>query len=283
MSTTIDSQFRYYQARSAWELIDFRELWRFRELIWSFAIRDLKVRYRQTAVGVAWALLQPLVTIFVFGVLFRVMNATAVTSGQPYALVSLCGLLPWQLFSATLTQSTQSIVVNKNLVTKVYFPRVILPISSLLPALVDFLVAFGLMVLLMLYYGIMPGPEFLLLPLMTLFAMLTSLAFALWFAALNAIYRDVGYVVPFLLQSGLFISPTVYESSVVLRRLPEGFHWLYWLNPMVGVIEGFRWVILGGAAPPVGSMLVSFLVVALFFVGGLFYFQRMERFFADRV
>lgn len=273
---------KYYGARS-WTSIDLQEIWKFRDLIWSFAMRDLKVRYRQTMIGIAWAVLQPMVTVLVFAGLMRVVDAKTDESGPPYIVMTLCALLPWQLFANTLTQGTVSIVSNQQLVTKVYFPRMILPIATLIPAFVDFLIAFALLICVMIYYGIYPGIEFLLLPIMTFIALWTSLSFTLWLSSLNAIYRDVQYAVPFLVQTGLFISPVAYDASMVLNQLPDAIEWLYWLNPMVGVIESFRWAVLGTDFPPIGYIMISIIMILLIFVSGVFYFRRMERFFADRI
>ncbi len=275
--------FRYHTARPEWRGVDWKEVFRFRELIWIFAARDLKVRYRQTVVGIAWSLIQPLMTVFVFGILFKAMNANTTASDAPYAVTTLCGLLPWQLFSLSLSNATRSIVLNQPLVTKVYIPRVILPLSSTLPPLVDFLIAFALMVALLAFYSILPSSTLLLVPLMVAYALLASIACSLWLSALNALYRDVEYAVPFLIQIGLFASPIVYESSVVMERIPEMWRWAYWLNPMAGVAEGFRWAILGNELPSIQYLSLSFAMVVFIFVTGMFYFRRMERHFADRI
>lgn len=272
--------FRYYGVRPAWQWIDLAEVWRFRELIWMFALRDLKVRYRQTIVGIAWAVLQPLATMVIFWVLFQLLRGKPTASGLPYAVTSLCGLLPWQFFAASVTNATLSLVENQNLIQKVYFPRVILPVSSMIPALVDFCFAFVLLIGLMCFYGVAPTWTVVLLPFFLLLGFITALAVAMWLSALNAIYRDIQYVVPFVMQIGMFISPVVYEMDAAI---PQKWQWLYSLNPMVSVLEGFRWTLLGMQPPAPGPMLVSFAGVALVFVSGTFYFRRMERFFSDRI
>lgn len=277
---TPSREFRYYGVRPAWQWIDLAEVWRFRELIWMFALRDLKVRYRQTVVGIAWAVLQPLATMVIFWVLFQLLRGKPTASGLPYAVTSLCGLLPWQFFAASVTNATLSLVENQNLIQKVYFPRVILPVSSMIPALVDFCFAFVLLIGLMFFYGVTPTWTVVLLPFFLLLGFITALAVAMWLSALNAIYRDIQYVVPFVMQIGMFISPVVYEMDAAI---PQNWQWLYSLNPMVSVLEGFRWTLLGMQPPAPGPMLVSFAGVALVFVSGTFYFRRMERFFSDRI
>ncbi len=273
-------EMKYYGPRPGWQWIDFKELWRFRELIWMFALRDLKVRYRQTIVGVAWALIQPLVTMLVFGLLLKATNATAHSGDYPYALTCLCGLVPWQFFAASVTASTQSIVLNQQLVQKVYFPKVILPLSSMIPPLVDFVIAFSVILAMMVYYQVAPTIYILMLPLIIVLLMTAALALGLWLSALNAIYRDVQYVVPFLLQTGMFASPVIYEMSAAI---PEKWQWLYSLNPMAGVLTSFRWAMLGTEPPNLTALLVSFAMLAIVTILGTFYFRRMERFFSDRV
>ncbi len=243
-------------------------------------MRDLKVRYRQTAVGAAWALIQPLMTMVVFGVLFGLLKSQPQASDVPYAVTSLAGLIPWQLFATTVTAATTSIVMNSNLVQKVYFPRIILPISAFIPSFVDFCIAMLMLIGLMIWFQIVPTWHIVFLPVMVVLVMITSLAFSLWLSALNAIYRDIQYVVPFLIQTGLLISPVVYETAAAI---PPQWRWLYSLNPMVGPLEGFRWALLGLAPPSLISMSVSMAGMFLLLAGGMFYFRRMERFFSDRI
>jgi len=263
-----------------WKAINFRELWQFRELLWFLALRDIKVRYKQTALGVAWAVLQPLLTMVVFSVFFgRLAGLDQRTGPIPYSIFVFCALVPWQLFSYALTQSSNSVVAEQRLLTKVYFPRLIIPLAPTLSGLVDFAISLVLLLGMMLYYGVVPGAAVLLLPFFVLFALLAALAVALWLSALNAIYRDVRYTIPFLTQFWLFATPIAYPSTIV----PAEWQWVYGLNPMVGVVEGFRWTLLGMDQPPWQAMTVSFLVVLALLLGGLFYFRRMEKTFADVV
>jgi len=268
----------YYGVRRGWHLIDFPELWRFRELVWAFGFRDLKVRYRQTLVGIAWAVIQPLMTVVVFSVLISWLRGSASDGKVPYVVTSLCGMVPWQFFAAATTQATLSIAMNSHLIKKVYFPRVILPLSAFVPASVDFLVSFLMLAIVMLFFGIVPGPQILLLPVVLAATLVVSAAFALWLAAVNGIYRDVQFAVPFALQLGMMISPVVYETEAVV---PERWRSLYYLNPMAGLLQVYRWMLLGAELPGLGSLLTSSAAVGLLLVSGMFYFRRMERFFAD--
>ncbi len=267
-----------------WRAIDLREVWRYRELLWFLTLRDIKLRYKQTALGVSWAVLQPLFTMAVFTVFFGKLGKLP-SDGKPYALFVLAALLPWQLFAYALTQSSNSLVNEQRLITKVYFPRLIVPIASVLSGLVDFLVAFGLMVAMMAagpifgWFNVKPTAAVLAIPIFTLFAVLTALAFGLWLSALNVQYRDVRYTIPFLTQFWMFLTPVAYPASLV----PAKYRLLYGLNPMAGVVEGFRWALLDTDAPAWGMMAVSFGVVVALLAGGLFYFRRMERTFADVV
>lgn len=269
---------QWYGARSGWHLLDFAELWRFRELIWAFGFRDLKVRYRQTFVGLAWAVLQPLMTVCVFGVLIHWLRGTASSGQVPYVVTSLCGMVPWQFFAAATSQATLSIALNNQLIKKVYFPRVILPLSAFVPASVDFLVSFTMLGIVMLFFGIVPGPQILLLPVVLAATLVVSAAFALWLSAVNGIYRDVQFAVPFVLQLGMMISPVVYETEAVV---PEQWRFVYYLNPLAGLLQVYRWMLLGSELPALGSLLTSAAAVGLLLVSGMFYFRRMERFFAD--
>jgi len=263
-----------------WKAVNLRELWQFRELLWFLALRDIKVRYKQTALGVAWAVLQPLLTMLVFTIFFgRLGGFDQKTAGIPYPVFAFCGLVPWQLFSYALTQSSNSVVAEQRLLTKVYFPRLIVPLAPTLSGLVDFVISLGLLLGIMLYYGVWPDAAILLLPLFVAFALVAALSVALWLSALNAIYRDVRYTIPFLTQFWLFATPIAYPSSIV----PPEWQWVYGLNPMVGVVEGFRWTLLGMDHPPWPALAVSFMVVMALLVGGLFYFRRMEKTFADVV
>ena len=262
-----------------WQLVDLRELWRFRELALVFAARDLKVRYRQALVGVAWAVLQPLLTMVVFQVLFRLLESDPTSADVPAGVSMICGLVAWQLFASSLRDGTQSLVANRQLVTKVYFPRMLLPLSTVLCALVDLLIGLAVLAGVMAWYGTAPSVHLWALPGFVLLAMLLSFGAAVWLAALNALYRDIGYVVPFATQLGFFLSPVVYETDVIIPR----DWWGYGLNPMVIVIEGFRWAILGTEMPSATTLVLSTVVAAGLLLSGLAYFHRAERWIADRV
>tara|TARA_B100000029_G_scaffold456954_1_gene485347 strand:+ start:342 stop:1091 length:750 start_codon:yes stop_codon:yes gene_type:complete len=249
-------------------------------LLWILVTRDLKVRYKQTVVGGLWTILQPLATMMVFTALFQLLKRVPASDGAPYAVTLLCALLPWQLFASSLTQSNDSLVNNQNLVTKVYVPRLLFPITPVLAGLVDFAISFVVLIAIMAWYGVTPTATVFYLPIFVVFAMATSLALGLWLSALNAMYRDFRYVLPFSLQIGFFVSPVVFETTALI---PERWQLLYSLNPMVGVIEGFRWVLLGKAQPPIAPVLVSALVVSVLLAGGVVYFRRMEKSFADCV
>ena len=265
--------------RSGFQPIDLPELWRYRELLWFLALRDIKVRYKQTLLGAAWAILQPFLTMVVFSIVFGRFAAIP-SEGAPYPVFAYCGLLPWQLFAYALTQSSASLVANQRLITKVYFPRLVVPLASLLCGLVDFAVALPVLLGMMLYYGITPpSAAIAAVPLFIILALLTALAAGLWLSAMNAVYRDVQHAVPFLTQFWLFITPVAYPASLV----PERFRWLFGLNPMAGVVEGFRWALLGKTRPDVALLALSSAAVVALLLGGLFYFRRMEREIADLV
>jgi lipopolysaccharide transport system permease protein len=255
-----------------------REIAAYRELLYFFVWREIKVRYKQTVIGVGWAVLQPLATMIVFSLFFGRL-AKIPSGGLPYPLFFYCALLPWTYFSGALTGATGSVVENQRVITKVYFPRVILPLSPVFSGLVDFAVAFVMLVGMAFYYHITPGPWLAFVPLFLLLAMLTAFGAGLWLAALNALYRDVRYVVPFLAQFWMFASPVAYPSSLV----PERWRWLYGLNPMAGVIDGFRWAVTGQSPPSAGLLGASASGVLLMLVAGLWYFRRMESVVADVV
>ncbi|MEI6293953.1 MAG: ABC transporter permease [Methanomicrobiales archaeon] len=260
-----------------WAPINFTELWHYRELLYSFVLRDVKIRYKQTALGFLWAIIQPLFLMVVFTLFFGNL-AKIPSEGIPYPLFTFAALIPWTLFAEGITRSTTSMVSNANIMTKVYFPRLIMPLSGILSPLVDFAIAFFILIIMMAYYGFVPTITIVLLPAFILLAILTSLAVGLWLSALNVKYRDFQYTIPFLIQLWLFASPVVYPASM----LPQSWQYVYALNPMVGVIEGFRWALLG-SKPPEALILVSVGVVILLLVGGLFYFKKMEQYFADVV
>lgn len=255
-----------------------RDLWFFRDLLYFLAWRDVKVRYKQTALGVVWAVLQPALTMAVFSIFFGRLGGMP-SDGLPYPVFTLAALLPWQLFANALMNSSQSVVNEAKLITKVYFPRTIIPLSSVLAGVVDFILAFGLLALLMAYYGLLPSWRIVFLPVATLVALTCALGTGLWLAALNVRYRDVRYTLPFLVQLWMFVSPVAYSSSIV----PEQWRWLYNLNPMAGVIESFRWAILGSSAPSVSGLALSTVVAIVMFFLGLRYFRRTEQSFADLV
>ena len=254
------------------------ELWAYRDLLHFLVWREVKVRYKQTALGIAWAVIQPVLTMVVFSVFFGWFGKMP-SDGLPYPVFAYCALLPWQLFAFALSESSNSVVTNQRLITKVYFPRLIMPIATVGVGLVDFAIATVVLGGLMAYYGIVPGAAVWTMPLWALLAVLTALGAGLWLSALNVRYRDVRYTLPFLTQVWLFATPVAYSISIV----PEKYRLLYALNPMVGVIEGFRWALLGTAEPPGIMAAVSVGTVTALVVSGLFYFRRMERTFADVV
>ena len=261
-----------------WVSLRLRELWAYRELLFFLAWRDVTVRYKQAALGVAWAVLQPLLTMVIFSVIFGQL-ARLPSDGIPYPVFSYVALLPWQLFAGALQRAGTSLVGNANLLTKVYFPRLIIPISAVAAGLVDFAIAFVVLLGLMLWYKITPTWAILWLPLLVVLALLTALAVGLWLSALNVQYRDVQHAIPFLIQAWMYASPVAYSAGLI----PSGkWRILYGLNPLAGVIQGFRWALLGGK-PPDELMLVSVVMVIVLLVTGLFYFRRMERTFADVV
>jgi lipopolysaccharide transport system permease protein len=260
-----------------WVPVDLHELWTYRELILSFTIRDIKLRYKQTGLGIVWAVLQPILTMIIFTIFFGGL-AKIPSEGIPYPLFVLAALLPWMLFAEGLTRSTTTMVTNANIITKVYFPRLIMPLSCIISPLVDFMISFVILIGMMFYFGFTLTPNIIFLPCFLLLAIATSLGVGLWLSALNIKYRDFQYTVPFLIQIWMFASPVVYASSLV----PESLRVIYGLNPMAGVIEGFRWALLGKEMP--GPMIfVSVAVVAILLVSGMFYFRRMEQYYADIV
>jgi lipopolysaccharide transport system permease protein len=260
-----------------WVSLDLRVLWRYRELIYFLTWRDIKVRYKQTIFGAAWAVLQPFFTMIVFSVFFGGL-AKVPSDGIPYPIFAYCALLPWSYFAGALERASNSLVGSSHLITKVYFPRLAIPISAVVAGLVDFGIAFVVLLGMMVYYGFAPTAAALTLPLFLLLAIAAALAVGLWLSALNVQYRDVRYTVPFLTQFWLFATPIAYPSSLI----PEQWRAWYGLNPMAGVVEGFRWALLG-KEPPGPLLAVSTVVVVLLLVGGLYYFRRMERTFADLV
>ena len=261
-----------------WTALNLRDLWLYRELVYFLTWRDLKVRYKQTVLGAAWAVLQPFITMVVFSIFFGGLLKVG-SEGLPYPVFSYTALLQWGIFSKSLTDAGRSLVLNRNMITKIYFPRLIIPLSSVLGGLIDFGIAFLVLLGMMFYYGLMPTLAILTLPLFLLLAIITALGVGLWLSALNVNYRDVGYVLPFLTQFWLLITPVAYSAS----EIPEQFQFLYALNPMAGVVEGFRWALLGAPTAPGPLMLVSVLVSLVLLISGLYYFRYMETTFADTI
>jgi len=265
-------------ARRGWLALDLPELWAYRELLYFFVWRDIKVRYKQTVIGAAWAILQPVMTMLVFSLFFGTL-AKIPSQGLPYPIFYYCALLPWMYFSTAMQAATNVVVEQQRVITKVYFPRVVLPISSVLSGLLDFAISFLVFIAMMIYYRIAPTKAVVWLPAFTLLAVLTALGVGLWLSALNALYRDVRYVLPFLVQFWMFASPVAYPSSLV----PAKWRWLYGLNPMTGVIEGFRWALTGHGQPPGVLLAASSAAVGLLVVGGLIYYHAVEGKIADVV
>jgi len=258
--------------------LELQAVWEYRELLYFLIWRDVKVRYKQTVIGAAWAILQPVMTMVLFTLIFGKL-AKIPSDGLPYSLFAFTALLPWNYFSQAISRSGASLVSAANLISKVYFPRLLVPVSAATAPLVDFAIAFVVLVGMMRWYGIAPSWAMLAVPLFLLMALFAALAVGLWLSALNVRYRDVGHAIPFLIQFWMFASPVAYPVSLV----PEKWRLLYSLNPMAGVIEGFRWALLGKEIPEFGVMAVSALVVLAMFIGGLIYFSRVEQTFADVV
>lgn len=261
-----------------WVSLKLREVWEYRELLYFLIWRDIKVRYKQTALGATWAIIQPFFTMVVFSLFFGRL-ARVPSDGIPYPIFSFAALVPWTFFANGLGQSSNSLVGSANLITKVYFPRLTIPIASVLSGIVDFALAFVVLLGMMLYYRMVPTVNVLWLPLFLLLALIASLGVGLWLSALNVEYRDVRYVVPFITQFWLFVTPIAYPSSL----LHDPWRTLYGLNPMVGVVEGFRWALLGTKTAPGPIIVVSSAAAMLILVTGAFYFRRMEKTFADVV
>ena len=261
-----------------WIALNLRELHAYRELLYFLIWRDIKVRYKQTVLGAAWAIIQPFFTMVVFSLFFGRL-AKVPSDNIPYPIFSYAALVPWTFFAHGLTQSSDSLVGSANLITKVYFPRLVIPISAVVSGVVDFFLAFLVLLGMMLYFGILPTTNVIWLPFLLLLAFITALGVGLWLSALNVQFRDVRYTVPFLTQFWLFATPIAYPSTIV----PERWRALYGLNPMAGVVEGFRWALLGKAEGPGPMLVVSVAAVILLLIGGLYYFRRMERTFADVV
>jgi lipopolysaccharide transport system permease protein len=255
-----------------------RDLWRYRELFYFLAWRDILVRYKQTVIGIAWAVVRPLLTMLVFTFVFSKIAKLPAPGAAPYALLVFAAMLPWQFFSTALSESSMSLIGSSTLISKIYFPRLIIPAGSVITAFVDFLITLGLMALLMLWYKFAPDWRLLTLPLFIALAFGAAMGFGLWLCALNVEYRDFRYIVPFVVQFGLYVSPIGFSSSIV----PEKWRLLYSLNPLVGVIDGFRWALLRGESPlDFRVVLLSCSLVIVLVASGIWYFRKMERTFAD--
>ncbi len=266
------------QPTQGWVSLKLHELWEYRELLYFLVWRDVKVRYKQTVLGAAWAIIQPFMAMVVFSIFFGKL-AKMPSDGIPYPLFAYAALVPWSFFANGLSQSSNSLVGSAHLITKVYFPRLVVPISSVISGIVDFVLAFLVLLGMIFYFGVFPTFNVIWLPFLLALAFVTALGVGMWFSALNVEFRDVRYVVPFLTQFWMFATPIVYPSSL----LSEPWRTLYGLNPMVGVVEGFRWALLGAETAPGPMIIVSSLAAVIILIGGAFYFRKMEKTFADLV
>ena len=273
----------YIKPSTGFTALNLRDLWVYRELVLFMIWRDIKVRYKQTMLGAAWAIIQPVMTMIVFNFVF-VTVAKVPTDGIPYPIFAFTALLPWGLFVTALNQASRSLTSNHNMITKIYFPRLILPVSSVLAGLVDFAIAFVILIVLMIYFKVAPAWNVLwALPLFLLLAIVTALGVALWLSAINVKYRDVNYALPFITQFWLFVTPVAYSSKVISENLSEKWLLIYSLNPMAGVVNGFRWALLGAGSGPDAALWVSVGISLLVLISGIFYFRNMEKTFADTI
>ncbi len=272
---TVNFMIRIEPSRG-WVSLGLKDIWEYRELLGIFVWRDLKVRYRQTVIGALWAIVQPFLTMVIFSVFFGRL-AGVPSDGIPYPIFSYAALVPWTFFANSITQASNSLVNSADMIKKIYFPRLTMPIASVLAGLVDFLLAFIILVGMMLFYGFVPTINILWLPLFVLLSLITALGVSLWLSALNVQFRDVRYMIPFITQAWLFATPVAYSSSL----LSEPWRTLYGINPMVGVVEGFRWALLGTDNAPGPMVFVSFAVAIGILISGALYFRRMEKTFAD--
>ncbi len=278
LNSTNETDLIILRPSRGWSALELGDIWKYRELLVFLTWRELKVRYQQTLLGATWAILQPVLQMVVFTFIFGGI-ARMTSQGIPYPIFSYTALLPWGLFAKALTDAGRSMVSNRNMITKIYFPRLIMPMASVLSGLVDFMIAFVILLVLMVYYHITPTAAIWTLPFFLLLAIVAALGVGLWLSALNVEYRDVGHVLPFLTQIWMFVTPVVYPAS----RIPAKWQLLYSLNPMTGVVEGFRWALLGSGDAPTGMIAVSAMISVILLIGGLFYFRRMERTFADTI
>ena len=261
-----------------------KDLWRYRELFYILSWRDLKVRYKQTIIGVVWSVLRPLLTMMIFTFVFGQIAKFTAPPGVNYAILVFAGLLPWQFFSAGLSEASNSLIGNEKLISKVYFPRMIIPAASIITSLVDFLISLGIMFILLLWYRTVPSLDLVFLPLFIVMAFFASFGVGLWLTALNVKYRDFKHVVPFLVQIGLYLSPVGFTSDKASTLIPEKFRMLYYLNPMAGVIDGFRWCFFGDKTPIYWTgMFLSVAVIIIFLLVGIRTFRKMEKSFADLI
>lgn len=276
--TKQDEEITLIKPSKGWGSLNLRELWIYRELVYFLTWRDLKVRYKQTALGAGWAILQPVLSMVVFSIFFG--GLLNVDSGDvPYPIFSYAAILPWGVFAKALNDTGRSLVSNRAMLTKIYFPRMVIPLASVFSSLADFLIAFVVMLGLMYYYQIAPTSNIWTLPLFLLLAVITALGVGLWLSAMNVLYRDIGYMIPYITQLWFYLTPIVYSASEV----PEQWQFFYALNPMVGVVEGFRWALLGTSDAPSPMIAVSAVIALIVFMTGMYYFRRMERTFADMV
>jgi lipopolysaccharide transport system permease protein len=276
--TNLDVPITIIQPSRGWVSLKLHELWEYRELLYFLVWRDVKVRYKQTVLGAAWAIIQPFMAMVVFSIFFGKL-AKMPSDGIPYPLFAYAALVPWGFFANGLSQASNSLVGSSHLITKVYFPRLVVPISSVISGIVDFILAFAVLLGMMLYFGIFPTINVIWLPFLLLLAFITALGVGMWLSSLNVEFRDIRYVLPFLTQFWMFATPIVYPSSL----LSEPWRTFYGLNPMVGVVEGFRWALLGTHTAPGPIVIVSAMAAVMILVGGAFYFRKMEKTFADLV
>ena len=272
-------EMHYFEAVPGWQLIDLRELWTYRELALVLAAREVKVRYRQAIIGVAWVVLQPVIMFLVFQTIFTLLNYQPAVPGIPYALTFFCGWMPWQLLALSMRDGSQTLVTNRQLVTKVYFPRMLLPTANVLCGLLELAISFGVILGLMAWYQFFPARQSPAVLVFLVLIVLLSVGVAVLLSALNALYRDIGYVVPFLVQVGFFASPVAYDPA---QHDLSGWWW-YELNPMVGIIAGFRWALLGTEAPTTRMLTFSIGMTFAILISGLWYFRRVEDWIADRI
>jgi lipopolysaccharide transport system permease protein len=276
--TKEESSITFIRPSRGWVRLNLRDLWLFRELIFFLTWRDIKVRYKQTVLGAAWAVLQPLTNMVVLTIIFGNL-AKLSTGGIPRPIFTFTALIPWGLFSKALTDASRSMLTNRAMVTKIYFPRLIIPLSSVLGGVIDFLIQIVILFGMMVYYNIYPTRDVWALPFLLLLAIITALGIGLWLSAMNVMYRDVGYIMPFLTQMWMLLTPVAYS----IKSIPARWQFLYALNPMVGVVEGFRWALLGTQNPPWSILAISTGIALILLITGMYYFRRMERTFADMI